>query len=179
MMRRAMIYLGLAASLALVACGPAKGQPQPARSGGRPCPGGGVIAQTLGGPILIRAVDRPVRLASACDGESLAAHVRAAAPERRFILVVEDLRAGSQPGVVFDVRLSPNGQSLGTLSFFAARPPGQAGTPKRVSYDVTRDVRAMAAAGRLGGGMTVSLAPSGQPVAGNDASIGAVRLIEQ
>ena len=76
---------------------------------------------------------------------SLSQKVMGAPPRLRFLLVVEDLRAAEQPGVLFELRLGWDktgrhapGYLLGTLNFYSAQRPGVADRARTVSYDAQR-----------------------------------------
>jgi hypothetical protein len=155
-----------------------------------PAPGR-LLAQSAPGMIELGRGLRSVRLQLACaaDGRalSLAQRIAAAPPHRRFLLVIEDLRAEAQPGVLFDLKLGGateraaqgNGALLGTLNFYAAQRPGVAARPRMVSYDVTETLRALAAGGRLYGGLVVAIQPVDTPAPGAGAAIGRIALVEQ
>lgn len=156
--------------------------------GAAPAPGR-LIAQSAPGAIELGREVRMVKLEPACaaDGRetSLAERVAAAPPRRRFLLVIEDLRARAQPGVLFDLKLSTaHGERgaealLGTLNFYAAQKPGVAARPRMVSYDVTDTLRALAAGRRLDHGLTLAIQPADEPAPGSGAAVGRITLVEQ
>jgi hypothetical protein len=158
-------------------------------SGGAPAPGR-LLAASAPGDVRIGEGTRHVRLLPACgpDGRAVDIGARiAAAPRRRILLVIEDLRARGQPGVLFDLKLASgratgrrtHAAAIGTLNFFAAQKPGAAARPRAVSYDVTRTQRGLAAEGRLGGDLFVVIQPAGAPAPGADASVGRIALVAQ
>ncbi len=142
----------------------------------------GLLAESTGGRIMLDDGAERVILTSVC-GEPLASRVRRG-DGRRFILLVDDLRAERPTGAVFSLHLEePTGGEpdgvLGSLSFFAARPPAAPGATRRVSYDVTSTVRGLAESGRLEQGLVVLLRPSGRPSPGAMASVSRLQLVEQ
>lgn len=126
-----------------------------------------------------------VMLSPACGG-SLAERVRGG-QGKRFILLVDDLRARRASGVVFSLHLSKpsdgekteDGPVLGRLNFFAARPLEAPGSQRRMSYDVTNTVRGLAQSGQLDRGLVVMLRPSEPPAPGSELSIARLQLVEQ
>ena len=177
-----------AALLALTMAAPAVAQSRRGGEGGacarvsRP----GLLAESPPGRIVFDDGAERVALAPACGGGSLAERVRAGAG-RRFILLVDDLRARQGSATVFTLRLAEPGDDrfsgedavLGTLNFFAARPLNAPGAQRRMSYDVTRSVRALAEAGRLDHGLVLMLAPSEPPTPGAELSVGRIQLVAQ
>ncbi len=153
---------------------------------------GRLMAQTAPGMIELGRGARVLRLEPACaaDGRalSLAQRIAVAPPHRRFLLVIDDLRAGVQPGVLFDLRIAGASDHaarnrgdalLGTLNFYAAQRPGVAARPRRVSYDVSQVLRELASAGKLEGGLGLTIQPVAPPAPGSDATIGHIALVEQ
>jgi hypothetical protein len=148
-------------------------------------PSGRLLAASAPGATAIGPAVRRVRLLPACgpDGRGIDLAARLAAGRgRRVLLVFEDLRAGAQPGVLFDLRLgtgrAAGGAVIGTLNFFAAQKPGMAARPRVVSYDVTRAVRALAAEGGIAGGLVLSVQPAGVSEPRAKASVGRIALVE-
>ncbi|MBV9783458.1 MAG: hypothetical protein JO264_06525 [Acidisphaera sp.] len=105
---------------------------------------------------------------------------------RQVYLVLHDLRATAQPGVVYDVYLGlpatgaapgpADPRYVGTINFFAAGPPANAG--RTVSYEVTRMLRRLQAEGALRSGISATIAPEGVPEAAG-ATIGRIELVAQ
>ena len=147
-----------------------------------PCPSIGTLAETRGGRVALNGA-RMVRLNPVCSATEMTAHLRNYGDGTRYILVADDLRAGVQPGALFELRLGPpsTGEEavLGTLNFYAARRPGGPGQPHSISYDVTRQIQALTVSGWPARGLGVAIAPSGEVTPGTDASVGAIRLIAQ
>ncbi len=170
---------GQPAAQPLAAAQPVGTAPRPA---GDPCPSIGTIAETRGGPFTLNGA-RMIRLNSVCSATQMTEHLRSFGQGSRYLLVADDLRAGVQPGSLFEVSFGPpsTGEAavLGTLNFFAARRPGGPGQPHSISYDVTRQVQAMAVAGWPSQGLGIAIAPSGEVAPGSDASVGAIRLVAQ
>ena len=158
-----------------------------------PAAPGHVLAQSAPGETRLGGGALTIPLVAVCtdDGKdlSLAQRVMGAAPRRRFLLVIEDIRAEAQPGVLFDLRLGvgeggkgdgpPPGKLFGTLNFYAAQKPGVAARPRTVSYDVGRALRAIGAGGRLDRGLVLTLAPQHPPAPGSGATVGRIVLLEQ
>jgi hypothetical protein len=183
--------LGLAAALALTSSAHAAPLGGPCIRAETPA-SGRLLAESPPGPIALGRAPRRVKLEPVCaaDGRAvrLAQRVTDAAPRRRFLLVIEDLRAEAQPGVLFDLKLAaaPDGRAglepgalLGTLNFYAAQRPGVAARPRMVSYDVTEALKALAAARTLDGGLVVAVRPVADPAPGAGAAIGRIALVEQ
>ena len=158
---------------------PAVSAPMPASD---PCPSIGTLAESHGGRIALSA-GKVVRLAGACNASEMTNHLRSYGSGMRYLLVADDLRAGVQPGALFRLSLGPptTGEAavIGTLSFYGAQRPGAGGMPHSMSFDVTREVQALAVAGWPNGGLGVAVSPSGEVAPGADASIGAIRLVAQ
>ncbi len=144
--------------------------------------GPGTLAASAPGRIVFGPEARMVLLAPTCG--PVAAMVKAAAPGTRFLLVVEDLRASTQPGALFDLTLAPSHHTqqhvgvLGTLNFFAAHRPG-GDLPRSTSYNVTEQLRHVARSNRLAGGVAIMITPTAAPQRGSDASAAGIKLIAQ
>ncbi len=149
------------------------------------CGAGGarVLAQSAAGRIAFGDKTRQVTLTPTCG--PIRAAVRRAGRKARFFLVVEDLRASSQPGAIFDISLAPTTgrggrrtRMLGTLNFFNAH-PAAAGEGRRVSYDVTDALTVLAGRDALPRDIAIAIAPLSTPERSSDASAGAIRLVVQ
>ena len=181
---KTVVAAGTAMAL-LAAAGGADAQRRRVTDGGDSCVRAsrpGLLAESPGGRIMLDDGAERVTLLSVC-GEPLAQQVQRGRG-RRFILLVDDLRAERPTGAVFSLHLAePSGAEsdavLGSLSFFAARPNAAPGATRRVSYDVTNTVRGLAEAGRLEQGLVVLLRPGGQPTPGAMASVSRLQLVEQ
>ena len=142
-----------------------------------------VLAQSVGSRIAFGANARRLTLAPTCG--PLKSLIRRAPTTARFFLVVEDLRTTRQPGAIFDISLAhgageagKRSRMLGTLNFFNAHAPA-AGEGRRVSYDVTAQLKALARQASLSRGVTLAIAPMSAPERTSDASAGAIKLIMQ
>jgi len=171
-------------TIAANAADPALPATQPVRSPAMPadpCPSIGTLAEAHG-PIALNGA-KTIRLNTVCSAEAMTAHLRQFGQGTRFLLVADDLRAGVQPGALFELRLGPpsGGEAavLGTLNFYSARRPGGPGQPHSISYDVTDQVQALVVAGWPAHGLGVVIAPSAEVVPGSDATVGALRLVAQ
>lgn len=146
-------------------------------------PGARVLAQSAPGRIAFAGRRRTLILSSTCG--PIGAAVRRASPAARVFLVVEDLRASSQPGAIFDISLAPPDRRgkrrepmLGALNFFNAH-PASAGEGRRASYDVTAALKALVRRQRLSTGVALAIEPLSAPDRRSDASAGAIRLVLQ
>lgn len=167
-------------------------------------PAAGVTPPAAQAPMLLAAPTRtepielgaePVRvaLAPAADepaaAPSLAEGMRALARSGRVYLVLEDVHAAEQPGIIYSVHLNlpPDAEPMpedetfvGALNFFNAVPHEDHGRPSiDVSFDVTALVRDLQERGRLGEQPEVTLAPLGAPAEGSQPVVGSVRLVLQ
>jgi outer membrane protein OmpA-like peptidoglycan-associated protein/subtilisin family serine protease len=109
----------------------------------------------------------------------------------RTYLVMRNIRADAQPGVVYHVYLSlPAGAAgqaaqqhyVGPLSFFDAVPmPDHGGhfIGKTRRFDVTAITRRLRAAGQLGDEPSVTIAPAGQPPSAAQPVIGEISFVEE
>ena len=154
---------------------------------------GRLLAQSPLGPIELGQQTRMVTLELVCAADerswTLSQRVAAATPRRRFFLVIDDLRAEAQPGVLFDLKLSAapdrqkpaseSGALLGTLNFYAAQRPGAAARPRMVSYDVTNAVKSLAASRKVDAGLVLAIQPAKDPTPGSGATIARIALVEQ
>jgi hypothetical protein len=147
-----------------------------------PCPSVGTLAETRGPAIALNGA-KLVRLNTVCSAEAMTAHLRQFGQGTRYLLVADDLRAGVQPGALFELRFGPptTGEAavLGTLNFYAANQPTGVGQPHSISYDVTNQVMSLSVAGWPAGGLGVAIAPSTTVVPGSDATVGALRLVAE
>ena len=90
-------------------------------------------------------------------------------PGQHTFLVISDLTAAIQPGVIYSVYLEaprPGGAAqqylVGTLNFFSAMAPGMAMGRRKVSFDITELATQLGAEGRLSATPAVSFVPGGQ-----------------
>jgi tyrosinase len=132
------------------------------------------------------AEEAPVSVPLAATAELMAAAIPT--PDNgRVFLVLQNLQANTQPGVLYDVYLdppsggAPNPQSIpvGTLNFFNLSDREGTNTSARLlSFDVTEPFRSLIAGGGLGM-PTVRIAPAGEAAADANTVIGAIRLVRQ
>jgi hypothetical protein len=125
---------------------------------------------------------------------SLTARVKTFAAGRRFYLIVKDLRAAAQPGVLYHLYLElPSGATrakkdahhVGVVNFFnAVRHGGHGAEPGKGSqrflrFDITDLVKTLQTGGVLRDQPIVTIAPAGQPAAAAKPVIGEVTIVEQ
>jgi tyrosinase len=133
-----------------------------------------------------RAKRRPAATTTA-----LSEKVKALEPARSVYLVLKNIRSDVAPGVPYDVYLDlPAGTQpnrdlpnyVGTFSFFGAAMLADshaAMTPLNLSFDVTEQVKALAAKGELTPTPAVTIVPDGSAAAGANPTIGQVQLVSQ
>lgn len=147
---------------------------------------GDIVAAAAAGGVRLNGPATRVSLAPVDGTENLARRLTALGRERRFILVLGDLRAEVQPGIVYDIYLGlPPGTVgddaylVGTLNFFAVALPNKA--PKSRSYDVTRTVGMLLSRGLPADGLAVTIIPAaGAPTPNaTPPAIGRLALIAQ
>jgi tyrosinase len=102
-----------------------------------------------------------------------------------YYLVIRDLQINAQPGVIYslylDVSESASDETLqahkvGDLNFFQAMPGMEMNEPNRfVSYDIT-ELAKMLGTSVLGGGISLTVIPSGEPAAGSEPVIGSITI---
>ncbi len=112
--------------------------------------------------------------------------------KQRIYLVLRDLRAAEQPGVLYRLYLNlpPDSQPekddphyVGSLNFYSAVPPesnssGPEGGLFR-SYDLTTLLRNLQQREPLGDRTTITIIPSRVPATNAKASIGRIEIVEQ
>jgi hypothetical protein len=118
---------------------------------------------------------------------SIAESLQSLAPGQRVYLVLRDLRADAQPGVVFNLYLgvpasaAPLGPDdsryVGTLNFLAAAPPASSG--RQVSYEVTGQVAALRERKESLATIDVTVAAEGTPALGSHPTIGRMEILAQ
>lgn len=102
-----------------------------------------------------------------------------------YYLVIRDLQINAQPGIVYglylDVSESASDETLeahkvGDLNFFQAMPGMEMNEPTRfVSYDITELVKKLGTP-KPGGGVSLTIIPSGEPAAGSEPVVGSVTI---
>ncbi len=146
----------------------------------------GQIVAAAGGVNLAAEVTRVALMPSGGAGD-LRGRLAEFAPRRALFLVLDDLRAAQQPGIIYEIYLGlPPGavpsaddpHYVGTLNFFAVAPPNTARQSR--SYDVTALIRRLLSAGLPGDGLAVTIVGKRQGMAsGVSPSIGGVALVAQ
>jgi tyrosinase len=102
-----------------------------------------------------------------------------------YYLVIRDLQIDAQPGVIyslyFDISGNPSDETLaahkaGDLNFFNAMPGMEMNEPNRfVSYDITELAKRLGTSAS-GGGISLTIIPSGEPAAGSKPVIGSIAI---
>lgn len=174
-----------AVALALVLLAPlcmaagARAQPSDAMSGE-------VLATAAPGAVPLNGPATRVTLAPVPGTENLGGRLTALVRDRRLFLVLDDLRAEVQPGIVYEIYLglppgavADDAHFVGTLNFFAVAPPNK--TPKSRSYDVTRTVGMLLSRGLPDDGLAVTIIPAaGAPAPGAaPPTIGRLALVAE
>lgn len=162
------------------------------------------VAQTSGisgsgkenGELMTLAAAGPVTLGSeptqvVLEGRNLVSSLEAIEPNRRIFLILRDLYASEQPGVLYHILLDlPPGarpekddiHRVGLLSFYNSVPPqGGASSPNPGifrSYEVTALVKGLQKRGALTEQTTVTIIPSGTLTENAKVSIGRIELVE-
>jgi tyrosinase len=128
----------------------------------------------------------------------LAAHLASKTPSKRIYVVLRQIRADAQPGVLYRVYLDlpdhPSKQqradhSIGTINFFSFvrhghAAPAKHGNPSRakerfVSFDVTSKIRALHSSRVLRAKPIITIVPVGKPANHANPAIGKVELVMQ
>ena len=143
-------------------------------------------AEVLGRATSVALGGGPVRV-NLGRGADVAARVRALPSGRKFYLVVHGLHADAAPGVLYDLFLdldatgplpaAGDATSVGTINFYAAVPPND--RAPTVSFDITKQVRALAARPEPLRDVSVTLAPAEPPAAEARAFLGSVELVAE
>jgi hypothetical protein len=117
---------------------------------------------------------------------SAAPAIPAPAPGQHTFLVVSDLSATIQPGVIYSVYLeapraggSPQLYRIGSLNFFSAMAHGMGIGQRKVSFDITELATQLAKEKRLSSTPAVVFVPNGQPPSQAQPLIGSVSLVIQ
>jgi tyrosinase len=114
----------------------------------------------------------------------------------RFFLIVKDLRAEQQPGVLYDLYLELPADAkdekrkdyyVGSINFFhaaghkphGAQQPQMKGPEKFISFDVTELAKKLHSLNLLAEKATLTIVPSGDPAAEAKPVIGSIQIIEQ
>lgn len=136
--------------------------------------------------------DAPVRVVLApADEAGVASILGALEPGRRVEVVLHDLAAAAQPGVLYHLYIDlPEGtepaaddpRHVGILNFFGiapaeggGQPPGSAAAPRR--FDASAAAAAMAALGTPRDPLTLTIRPHGTPDLAARPRIGRIELV--
>ncbi|MDZ5648837.1 tyrosinase family protein [Nitrospirillum sp. BR 11828] len=151
--------------------------------------------KTAGGAIRLGALPTAVALAAAATKKAAGAkatalfstQMAADGPGTAYFLQFDDLSAASPTGNGYDIYLDlPLGKLpsredpsfVGGINFFnASHAHHGVSTPRSYSLMVTEAVNRLKATGRLTEAPSVLLVPTGDPAAGSEPKVGAVRLI--
>jgi len=130
--------------------------------------------------------------AQAASSTTLADKVRRLRAGRRLYVIVKNLRADLDPGVLYHVYLElPSATSpakgsanyIGTIHFFDATGHDHDATPgdgpeKFFSFDVTALAKRLLAARKLGEKPTITIAPTGKPASDAKPVVGDISFVE-
>ena len=131
--------------------------------------------------------------AQAATSNTFANKVRRLAPGRHLYVVVKDLKADLDPGVLYHVYLElPSGTApgrgraklVGTINFFDSvghdHSSAATGDPEKFfSFDVTALAKRLQAARKLGEKPTLTIAPAGEPAANAKPVVGTISFVER
>jgi hypothetical protein len=140
-----------------------------------------------GEPIVLGLQPTTATLRSADPNRLLSVRLREMAPDRRFFLILDQLRADKQPGVLYAVFLdlpetetsSPDqAHFAGVLNFYSATKGAHLGGGPSESFEVTLLLRDLAARKKLRRPTVITIIPQGRPEPGATPSIERVELIE-
>jgi hypothetical protein len=135
------------------------------------------------GPITLGTRPTQVRLvappdAPTGDASSLGARVRTLPADRPVYLRLIGLTANTAPGVTYNVYLNlpagraPGGTAdphyLGSFSFFDANPA------RGTAFNISKQLRQLDAAGKVGPDTTLTIVAAGEPSAGSAPQIGRI-----
>jgi hypothetical protein len=146
-----------------------------------------IVAAASG--VKLAAGNTRVQLLPNSGAGNLRGRLGALAEQRTLFLVLDDLGAAQQPGIIYEIYLGlPSGATpsaddphyVGTLNFFAVAPPNTARQSR--SYEVTAVVRRLLSEGLPGDGLAVTIVGNRQGAAASDAappSIGKIALVAQ
>jgi hypothetical protein len=152
----------------------------------KPDQSGDKLLLSAHGPFRLSAA--PIEIPLRGDS-SLRAAVAELGPTERIYLVLSELSADEQPGVVFriyatgaaDAKKEDKDRLFGTINFFnavplkAAKPGARPGSTR--SIDVTEILKNLSIANRLKEPMILTIQPSGIPRASSNPVIGHVELV--
>ena len=140
-------------------------------------------------PIRIPLV--PATTTTKPEKRTLASRIEVLKPCQRIYIVLKNLRAVKQPGVLYHLYLDlppetkpskDDARYIGTLNFFNRAGGGGFGAPKTSSfdsYDITAAARNLQARNLLYEDTTITIIPAGEPDAEARPTIGLIELVEQ
>lgn len=159
-------------------------------SGSQPVEGNGhsMTIATASGPVVLG--NGPTQVV--CEARNLAARVETLTQNQRIYLVLRELHAAEQPGVLYHLYLDlPQGSKpekddphyVGSVNFYNAVPleGGRAGSNAKLfrSYDLTALLKNLQQRNPLSDRTTITIIPSGVPAISAKASIGRIEIMEQ
>jgi tyrosinase len=148
---------------------------------------------TLGAAPIRATLETPAGVAST----SLADRVKVLPANKRLYLVLKNLRAQAQPGILYHVYLElPAGTAgqqgeqyhVGAVNFFdavghgdhqGAPAAGAQGSAKFYSFDITDLAKSLQSKGKLSAKPVITIAPAGQPAAEAKPVVGDISVVEQ
>jgi tyrosinase len=152
---------------------------------------------TLGGGPVRVTLSSPRTVGAAVPPPPLGARVEQLPDTSQIYLVIKNLRAAAQPGVLYHLYVElpsgappavAEGHYVGSINFFDAVPlpdheghaaaaPDIAG--KTFSFEVTDVVRRLRSEGKLGDSPSVMIVPAGTPVAQAKPVVGEIEIVEE
>jgi tyrosinase len=147
---------------------------------------GQIVAAASG--VKLAAENTRVALSPNSGAGNLRGQLAELAPQRALFLILDDLRAAQQPGIIYEIYLglpaeaAPSADDphyVGTLNFFGVAPPNTARQSR--SYNVTAVIRRLLSQGLPGDGLAVTIVGNRQGAASDAAppSIGRIALVAQ
>lgn len=146
------------------------------------------ILATAGAPVKLGAGAVTVNLSPASSKEDLVSALKGLKPTEHLYVVLRDIRAAQEPGVIYDVYLDlPSGaqpgqsdaHAIGTLNFYNSVGVSAGNPGFFFSFDITDAARQLQSRNQLKQPTTITISPSGPPAAGAEAVIGRVELVKQ
>ena len=176
-----LFLLIVAVALASPALSRIQGEQPPPKGNGQK------MTFATGGPVTLGS--EPTR--AVLQANQLTSKLEALRPNQRIYLVLRDMHAAEQPGILYHVYIGlPEAATpekndfryLGMLNFFNAVPLESGASSSRSifrSYDATPVFKALQQRNELSDRITVTFVPSGTPAANAKASIGQLEIVEQ
>jgi hypothetical protein len=149
------------------------------------------------GPITLSDSPLPITLqpsqATTAEKATLAERIQQLSPDQHLYLVLRDLNATEQPGILYHLYVQlPNGvrpsihdlRHAGALNFFDAVLPrgdtfGTGGSRRFRSYDISAIAKELVAKNKMTDRMIITIIPAGVPAANARPVIGQIELVEQ